>query len=73
MTWYVEGANSSHTLVQIRNRWLYAFDAEADTVERWNDVSAKVSEELQTGSVSPLFGNISGSKSGMCSVVEQVA
>lgn len=70
---HVEEGSRSHISDQIRNRWLYAFDAEADTVKRWNDVSAKVSEELRTDSVSPLFGSISGSKSGVCAVVEQIA
>ncbi|KAJ8124769.1 hypothetical protein O1611_g8871 [Lasiodiplodia mahajangana] len=26
--------------LKIRNRWLYAFDAEADTIERWEEVSS---------------------------------
>lgn len=38
----------------MRNRWLYAYDAEADTVERWDEVSEKVSEELKTGNITPL-------------------
>lgn len=68
-----EGMEIDPETVKIRNRWLYAFDAEADTVKRWNDVSAKVSEELRTDSVSPLFGSTSGSKSGVCAMVEQIA
>jgi salicylate hydroxylase len=39
-----------------QNRWLYPFDAEADTLQRWQDVSAKVAKELQDGKVLPLFG-----------------
>lgn len=47
--------------VKIRNRWLYAFDAEADTMTRWNEVSSKVAEELRTNNISPLF-NVGGLK-----------
>lgn len=50
------------TQSQIRNAWLYAFDAEADTMRRWNEVSAKVVEELQSGSISPLFGTTASSQ-----------
>lgn len=38
----------------MRNRWLYAYDAEADTVERWEDVSSKVEEELRLDKIEPL-------------------
>ncbi|KAH7075029.1 salicylate hydroxylase [Paraphoma chrysanthemicola] len=41
--------------VKIRNRWLYSFDAEADTRQRWQKVSALVARELETGEVTPLF------------------
>ncbi|KAH7064443.1 salicylate hydroxylase [Paraphoma chrysanthemicola] len=41
--------------VMIRNRWLYSFDAEADTRRRWQEVSALVARELDIGEVTPLF------------------
>lgn len=56
-----EGQEIDPESVKMRNRWLYAFDAEADTLARWNEVSSKVAEELRTGNVSPLF-NVSGMK-----------
>ena len=43
----------------MRNRPLYAFDAEADAMQRWHEVSFKVSEELQNNRISPLF-NVGG-------------
>jgi len=45
----------------MRNRPLYAFDAEADAMQRWHEVSSVVEMELQTGKITPLFdvGNIS--------------
>lgn len=39
----------------LQNRWLYPFDAEADTLQRWQEVSAQVAKELQDGKVLPLF------------------
>ncbi|KAH7393282.1 salicylate hydroxylase [Cadophora sp. MPI-SDFR-AT-0126] len=45
--------------VKIRNRWLYPFDAEADTLRRWQEVSASVIKELQAGEISPLFASAS--------------
>lgn len=45
----------------MRNRPLYAYDAEADTVQRWHVVSSQVAEELRTGNISPLF-NVEASK-----------
>ncbi|KAL1850575.1 hypothetical protein Plec18170_006860 [Paecilomyces lecythidis] len=42
--------------IKIKNRWLYPFDAEADTRDRWEEVSAKVKKELETGHITPLFG-----------------
>ena len=43
----------------MRNRPLYAFDAEADALGRWHAVSLKVAEELRSGDISPLFsGNL---------------
>ncbi|KAE8451924.1 hypothetical protein EG329_002765 [Mollisiaceae sp. DMI_Dod_QoI] len=41
--------------VKMRNRWLYPFDAEADTLQRWQEVSSQVSEELSKGKITPLF------------------
>lgn len=40
---------------RIQNRWLYPFDAEADTLRRWQEVSALVTKELQAGEITPLF------------------
>ena len=42
--------------VKMRNRPLYAFDAEEDAMSRWNEVSSKVAEELRSGEITPLFG-----------------
>lgn len=39
----------------MQNRWLYPFDAEADTLERWNEVAKVVEKELSDGNVTPLF------------------
>lgn len=50
-----DGVEIDPDSVKIRNRWLYSFDAEADTISRWNQVSSKVTEELRTNNVSPLF------------------
>ncbi|KAI0116642.1 putative monooxygenase [Hypoxylon sp. NC0597] len=49
-----EGVEIDPESIKMRNRWLYAFDAEADTVERWDEVSSLVAEELRTGKISPL-------------------
>ncbi|TGJ78902.1 hypothetical protein E0Z10_g9861 [Xylaria hypoxylon] len=49
-----DGVEIDPESLKIRNRWLYAFDAEADTLERWEEVSSLVSEELQTGNITPL-------------------
>jgi salicylate hydroxylase len=40
--------------VKMRNRWLYAFDAEQDAFDPWQEMSSKVAEELRTNSISPL-------------------
>ncbi|KAG4432777.1 hypothetical protein IFR05_011742 [Cadophora sp. M221] len=45
--------------VKIKNRWLYPFDAEADTLQRWQEVSALVSKELEAGEITPLFSGSS--------------
>lgn len=39
----------------MRNRWLYAYDAEADTIARWEEVSSRVEEELRSGKIEPLY------------------
>lgn len=39
----------------MRNRWLYAYDAEADTIARWEEVSSRVGEELRSGKIEPLY------------------
>lgn len=40
--------------VKIKNRWLYAFDAEEDAKTRWNEVRRVVEEELAAGTMQPL-------------------
>lgn len=49
-----EGVEIDPESVKMRNRWLYAFDAEADTLERWDEMAALVAEELRTGRITPL-------------------
>ncbi|KAI8957753.1 putative monooxygenase [Daldinia sp. FL1419] len=49
-----EGVEIDPESVKMRNRWLYAFDAEADTIERWGEVSVLVSDELKAGKITPL-------------------
>ncbi|KAI0602690.1 salicylate hydroxylase [Biscogniauxia sp. FL1348] len=49
-----DGVEIDPESVMMRNRWLYAFDAEADTLERWEEMSSAVAGELKTGIVSPL-------------------
>jgi salicylate hydroxylase len=39
----------------MRNRPLYAFDAEEDAMQRWHAVSSQVAEELRTGYITALF------------------
>jgi salicylate hydroxylase len=38
---------------------LYPFDAEADTLQRWPEVSAQVMKELDVGKIEPLFARTS--------------
>ncbi|KAH7321618.1 salicylate hydroxylase [Rhexocercosporidium sp. MPI-PUGE-AT-0058] len=45
--------------VKIKNRWLYPFDAEADTLQRWAEVAALVTKELEAGEITPLFAGTS--------------
>lgn len=49
-----EGVEIDPDSIKMRNRWLYAYDAEADTVARWNEVAAKVRDELKAGRITPL-------------------
>ena len=51
-----EGIEIDPESVKMRNRPLYAYDAEADAMQRWHQVSSKVAEELRSGNVTPLFG-----------------
>ena len=55
----------------MRNRPLYAYDAEADAMQRWHEVSSLVAEELRSGQVSPLF-NVSG-KNGVVSTSQEIS
>ncbi|KAK0730159.1 hypothetical protein B0H67DRAFT_25047 [Lasiosphaeris hirsuta] len=41
-------------MVKIKNRPLYAFDAEQDAVDNWDEVSRKVREEFTKGEIEPL-------------------
>lgn len=50
-----DSVDVSPEAVKIRNRWLYSFDAEADTATRWTVMSAQVAQELRTGTIKPLF------------------
>ncbi|KAL9615752.1 MAG: hypothetical protein Q9160_009287 [Pyrenula sp. 1 TL-2023] len=50
-----EGKEIDPEHVKMRNRWLYPFDAEADTYERWSEVSSVVGRELDNGNITPLF------------------
>ena len=47
------------SLTDFQNRWLYPFDAEADTLQRWQEVSAQVAKELHDGYIMPLFATAS--------------
>ncbi|KUI71991.1 6-hydroxynicotinate 3-monooxygenase [Cytospora mali] len=49
-----EGAEIDPESVKMRNRWLYAYDAEADTLDEWEKVSSRVVEELIAGKITPL-------------------
>ncbi|KAL2441445.1 FAD-dependent monooxygenase roqM [Exophiala dermatitidis] len=40
--------------ILIKNNVLYDYDAEADTIKRWPELSAQVAEELRTGKITPL-------------------
>ncbi|KAM7213542.1 hypothetical protein V8F06_011097 [Rhypophila decipiens] len=49
-----EGAEIDPEMVKIKNRPLYAFDAEHDARDRWNDIATTVSHELARGNIPPL-------------------
>ena len=49
-----EGVEIDPEQVKIRNRWLYDFDAEADTRKRWGEFAPIVQEELRVGKITPL-------------------
>lgn len=49
-----EGVPVDPDSVKMRNRWLYAYDAEADARERWDEVAAQVARELQANQITPL-------------------
>ncbi|KAJ2986226.1 hypothetical protein NUW58_g5125 [Xylaria curta] len=49
-----DGVEIDPESLKIRNRWLYAFDAEADALERWEEISSLVAQELLTGKITPL-------------------
>lgn len=53
-----EGVEVDPESVKMRNRWLYAYDAEADAMKRWDEVSARVVEELQAKQITPLCDSI---------------
>lgn len=40
--------------VKIRNRWLYAFDAEEDVGRRWSNIRREVEGEFASGGIKPL-------------------
>ncbi|KAH8819776.1 salicylate hydroxylase [Xylogone sp. PMI_703] len=54
-----EGVEIDPETVKIKNRWLYPFDVEADTMQRWQEVSSQVVKELQEGEIRPLFSDAS--------------
>jgi len=49
-----EGLEIDPESIKMRNRWLYAFDAEADAEARWDEVSQQVEVELATDRIIPL-------------------
>lgn len=42
----------------MRNRWLYSYDAEADAMERWDEMSSQVAKELEAKAIVPLCDKI---------------
>ncbi|KAK6532489.1 hypothetical protein TWF281_006678 [Arthrobotrys megalospora] len=55
-----EGKEVDPDDVKMKNRWLYVFDAEADTLEKWDRVSSVVKKELEEGRITPLFDDQTG-------------
>ncbi|KAJ4387845.1 hypothetical protein N0V93_008448 [Gnomoniopsis smithogilvyi] len=53
-----KGVDIDPDSVKMRNRWLYAYDAEADTFCRWDEVSATVTRELKEGKIMPLCDTV---------------
>lgn len=53
-----EGVEPDPDSVKMRNRWLYAYDAEEDVFERWDEVSAKVARELDENKITPLCDTV---------------
>lgn len=53
-----EGVEIDPDSVKMRNRWLYKYDAEADTIERWDEVSSQVARELKANKITPLCDTI---------------
>jgi salicylate hydroxylase len=49
-----EGVEIDPESIKMRNRWLYAYDAEADAIEKWAELSSKVAAELEAGCITPL-------------------
>jgi len=68
-----EGIEIDPESVKMRNRPLYAFDAEADALQRWHEVSSLVAEELRTGNITPLFQTGKASAPESVQPVAQVA
>ncbi|KAK6348020.1 hypothetical protein TWF718_005841 [Orbilia javanica] len=55
-----EGKEIDPDDVKMKNRWLYVFDAEADTLAKWDEVSKLVRKELEEGKITPLFDDQTG-------------
>lgn len=49
-----QGVEIDPESVKMRNRWLYAYDAEADTRAKWDEISATVARELAADKITPL-------------------
>lgn len=49
-----EGEEIDPDSVLIKNNVLYDYDAEADTIKQWPEMSRIVNEELRTGNITPL-------------------
>ncbi|KAK4946525.1 hypothetical protein LTR10_014377 [Elasticomyces elasticus] len=49
-----EGEAIDPDSILIKNNVLYSYDAEADTVKQWPEMSRIVAEELKTGKITPL-------------------